>query len=130
MKAIIISIILAVILIGGAIFLKNNGISSSAFTRDFENVSLLDGKQVIEIHAKGGYFPRNTTAQAEIPTILKIKTQSTFDCSSALVIPDLNYRANLSPSGEVLVDIPPQKTGTKLQGLCAMGMYSFIIEFN
>jgi len=130
MKTTIISIIAVIILIGGTIILSRNNINSDAFTQDFNNVNIVDGKQIIEIHARGGYFPRITTAKADIPTVIKIETNGTFDCSSALVIPSIDYRNNLSPSGETLINISPQKAGTKLQGLCAMGMYNFSIEFN
>lgn len=126
-KAIYISIIFVILLIMGVIFLtKNNG----GLEDNINNVSIVDGKQIIEIKAKGGYFPRKTNAKADIPTVLKVKTQSNFDCSSALVIPSLNYRTNLPLTGETLVDAGTQKAGTKLQGLCAMGMYYFVIEFN
>ncbi len=94
------------------------------------NVSIVDGKQIIEISAKGGYAPRNTAAKAGIPTIIKVKTRGTFDCSSALVIPSIGYRGNLPPSGETIIDVPPQKAGSVLRGLCAMGMYNFSVEFN
>ena len=93
------------------------------------NVSNVGESQVIEISAKGGYSPRETTAKAETPTTLKIKTSGTFDCSSALTIPKLGYRANLPPSGETVVEVPPQKAGSTLAGLCLMGMYSFTIRF-
>lgn len=124
-KAIYISIIFVLILIWGAIFLggKNNQESKN-------NVSIVDGKQIIEIGAKGGYSPRTTNAQANIPTVIKMKTNGSFDCSSALVIPSLNYRNNLPLSGETSIEVPAQKPGAKLQGLCAMGMYSFTIDFN
>lgn len=93
------------------------------------NVSIADGKQIIEITAKGGYSPRVTTAKAEMPTTLKVNTNGTFDCSGALAIPSIGYRKNLQPSGTVDIDVPEQKVGTKLRGVCAMGMYSFTINF-
>lgn len=126
-KAIYISIILVLLLIWGAIFLSGNNKNSDD---NINNVSIVDGKQIIEINAKGGYAPRITKAQAEISTVIKMKTNGSFDCSSALVIPSLNYRNNLPLTGETLIDIPAQKPGAKLQGLCAMGMYSFLIDFN
>jgi len=127
MKKTAISILVAVILIGGTIFLTrgNNNLNNN-----INNVSIVDGKQIITINAKGGYAPQITTAKADVPTIIKMDTRGTFDCSSALVIPSLNYRKSLPPSGETLIDVPPQKAGTKLQGLCAMGMYNFSINFN
>ena len=127
MKTTIIYIFIVVILIGGTIFLTRG---NSNLSNDINNVNIVDGKQVIEINAKGGYSPRITTAKAGIPTVIKMKTNGSFDCSSALVIPSLDYRNNLPLSGETLIDVPAQKAGTKLQGLCAMGMYNFLIEFN
>ena len=94
------------------------------------NVSVVDGKQIITINAKGGYFPKTTNAKAGIATAIKVDTRGTFDCSSAITIPSLGYRSNLPPSGETLIDVPPQNAGTTLRGLCSMGMYSFAITFN
>ncbi len=95
-----------------------------------ENVEIVDGEQVIQIKAKGGYFPRFTEAKADIATTIEVTTEGTFDCSAALSIPKLNYNKSLPLSGTTEVDIPPQKAGTKLQGFCAMGMYYFEIEFS
>jgi len=127
-----ISIFAAAILIGGIIIFIgwDSNLSDTASSQTINNVSMLDGKQIITISAKGGYLPRVTTAKADIPTIIKVDTRGTFDCSSALVIPSLGYRKNLPPSGETLIDVPPQKIGASLQGLCAMGMYNFSINFN
>ncbi len=128
----IISILVATVLIGGAIvfFGGNKNSNNTAMPQAANNVSIVDGKQVITINAKGGYSPKVTTAKAGIPTIIKVNTQGTFDCSSALTIPSLGYRSNLPPSGETLSDIPAQSAGTSMRGLCAMGMYNFTINFN
>ncbi len=127
-KSTIISIVIAAILVGGAIMLSKGRVSSSA--GDQINAPLVvDGKQVVEIFAKGGYSPRLTQAKAGIPTLLKIKTSGTFDCSSAISIPAINYRANLQPTGETNIEIPPQEAGAVLRGVCAMGMYNFEIRF-
>ena len=121
-----ISILIASLLIVGVILFAGENSGDNAGN----NVSIVDGKQIIEIDAKGGYSPKKTTAKADIPTVLKIKTSGTFDCSSTLVIPSLGYRKNLPPSGEILVDIPLQKAGSAIQGMCAMGMYNFTLDFN
>ncbi len=128
MKKTGILIILAIVLIGGIVVLLRGGSATEAGKQD--NVSIVDGKQIIEINAKGGYLPRNSIAKANTPTAIKIITQGTFDCSSAVVIPSLGYRRNLPPSGETFIQIPPQKEGVTLQGLCAMGMYNFSVKFN
>jgi plastocyanin domain-containing protein len=93
-------------------------------------VSVVDGKQIIDITAKGGYSPRTITAQAGMPTILRVKTSGTFDCSSALVIPSINYRKNLPPSGITEIALGSQDAGKTIQGVCGMGMYSFAVRFN
>lgn len=129
MKAIIISIIVGVVFIGGAIILSRAGPATKTMTGQ-NNVSVVDGTQIIEIDAKGGYSPQKTIAKANMPTVIKMKTKGTFDCSSALVIPSIGYRANLPPSGETRIDVPPQKEGVTMQGVCSMGMYNFSITFN
>src|SRR3989344_682450 len=117
MKFAPLAIVISALVIGGAIIFSERGGASSA-TPTVINTSIVDGTQIIEINAKGGYSPRMTIAKANIPTVLTVKTQGTFDCSAALSIPALNYRTNLLPSGETKIEIPPQKAGTTLQGLC------------
>lgn len=92
--------------------------------------TVVDGKQTIEITARGGYSPRSITAQANMPTVLKVKTFGTFDCSAALAIPSIGYQKFLPASGETLIEISPQKPGTTLTGVCGMGMYNFSIKFS
>lgn len=130
MKATSISIIVAGLLIGGAVLFVISGKTSENNTKKMDNVSVVDGKQIIEIGAKGGYAPGVSVAKANIPTLLRIQTRGTFDCSSALTIPSIGYRANLPPSGVTEIEVPAQKSGATLQGLCAMGMYNFKVKFN
>jgi plastocyanin domain-containing protein len=108
------------------IFLATQSESAPA---DGKNVSVVDGKQIIEITAKAGYSPQKTIAQANLPTILKVKTTGTFDCSAALNIPNLKYSEVLPMNGTTEIPVPTDKTSGKLQGLCAMGMYNFEIDF-
>lgn len=129
MRATAISIIVAGFLIGGAILLVSSDKTSESNAKA-DNVSVVDGKQIIEIGAKGGYAPKVSTAKADIPTILRVQTRGTFDCSSMLTIPSIGYRANLPPSGVTEIEVPAQKQGATLQGLCAMGMYNFKVQFN
>ena len=136
MKLNTIAILIVVVLIGGSFVYSQNKkevVSDDTEKQEIKevksNVSVVDGKQIITIDAKGGYFPQVTIAKAEMPTIIKIATNSTFDCSSALVIPDLDYQKNLPPTAVTEIEVPPQKAGEKIEGLCSMGMYSFVIEF-
>ncbi|MDP3771930.1 MAG: cupredoxin domain-containing protein [bacterium] len=130
MKTTALSIAITVVLIGGAIMLvRGNKDSDNTRSQSANNVSVVGSKQVIEINAKGGYAPRITTAKADTPTVIKLTTNGTFDCSSAVRIPGLGYHSNLPPSGETFVEVPPQKVGTTVQGLCAMAMYNFTVNF-
>lgn len=130
-KKIIISILVIAVVAWGGIWLSQEKNDSGVETQQTAgNVSMVDGKQIITINVKGGYSPKLTTAKAGIPTVIKMNTQGTFDCSSALTIPSLGISKNLPPSGETLIDVPSQNTSTTLQGLCSMGMYSFAINFN
>ncbi len=87
-------------------------------------------KQVIEIFAKGGYSPAFVSAKANAETILRVKTQGTFDCSSALTIPQLGISKNLPPSGTTSIALGTQQPGTQIDGTCSMGMYNFTLYFN
>ena len=102
MKATNLSIIIALALIGGAWVLTRNvntDVQPETTKAAVNNVSVVDGKQIIEINAKGGYIPRKSTAKAGIPTILRFNTSGTFDCSSSVRIPSMNISKVLPQSG-------------------------------
>lgn len=124
-KISLIIIILALVIVF-IIVKKNSSISNEEVF--VNNVSFVDGKQIIEIKAKGGYFPKKSMAKAGVPTILRINTGGTFDCSSFVRIPELNINQNLPQSGPTDLDLGVSKPGL-LQGMCGMGMYPFEIEF-
>ena len=129
MKSNILSIIIAIAIIGSAIFFVNiNDLSNTVKEDPINNVNIVDGKQIIEIIAKGGYSPRKNVAKAGIPTILRFNTNSTFDCSSAVYIPSLKINENLPASGLTDIDIGIQEIST-LRVTCGMGMYSFTVSF-
>lgn len=93
-----------------------------------KNVEIRNGIQYITIEARRGYFPKQTIAQANMPTTLVVETDGTYDCSTALVLPSIGYKKLLPTKGEEIIDLGSPSTGT-LQGLCSMGMYSFTILF-
>ncbi len=126
MKATLISIVVAGVIIGGALMLTNN--NSGESVANANNVSIVDGKQIIEITARGGYQPRKSVAKAGIPTIIRFKTNGTFDCSSSVRISSLGVFKSLPQTGSTDIDIGNGKLGT-LQGSCGMGMYPFEIDF-
>ena len=98
--------------------------TSSAVTAD------KDASQVIHIMVKGGYSPSLSHAKAGKPLRLDMETNNTYDCSSSINIPALHFRKFLPATGVTAIDIPPQEKGSTLTVLCAMGMYSFDIQFD
>lgn len=94
------------------------------------NVTQQGSTQIIEIEAKGGYFPSLSEAKANVPTVLRIKTSNTYDCSLILAIPAMRYQARLPFDGTTDIQLPAQAPGTTLTALCGMGMYSFDIRFS
>lgn len=131
------SIIIAGIIIVGAWYFVSfdskattNGPVKTTTNTPVQNTEIRDGIQYITITAQGGYSPKMSTAKAGIPTKLVIKTNGTYDCSSSLVIKSLNYRNMLPNTGETIIDAGTLTAGQTLQGVCGMGMYSFIIQFN
>lgn len=128
MKQLLISGILVIIFsVGGIVLLLNKPQNTRSVA---SNITTVDGKQIIDITAKGGYAPKTTQAKADVPTQLKVSTNGTYDCSSGLRIPALSYAATLPASGETIIDIPPQKAGSTIDATCVMGMYNFSVAFN
>ncbi len=127
-KSVIQNILIVLALLLGGFFLFGSSNSTPEMTAN--NVVQNSENQTIAVHAKGGYSPKVTSAKAETPAILQMVTEGTYDCSSALTIPSLGIRTNLSPTGITEIEIPPQKPGTTVEGLCSMGMYRFVINFN
>lgn len=130
MKNLLSIIVVGVVLVGGVLLLARGNAGNAPTAADGSALMDTVGSQIISIRAKGGYSPRVTTAKANVASVIRVTTQGTFDCSSAITIPALGYRANLPPSGITEIPVPPQAPGTELRGLCAMGMYNFTVRFN
>lgn len=128
MKSTTISIIVALALIIGAVILAKGDVGSDQAAAGGNNVTVVDGKQVIEIKAKGGYKPEKSVAKAGVPTVVRFDTNGTFDCTAVVRIPSMNISKNLPNSGITDIDIGSQSVST-LQGTCGMGMYPFEVEF-
>lgn len=112
----------------GEFNLPQNKYQNVGNTPTNENVSIVEGKQIINLYAKGGYSPRITLAKADLPTILRVDTSGTFDCSSSIRIPSMNISQNLPMTGQTDIDLGIQKDRV-LNGTCGMGMYPFEIRF-
>jgi len=124
-------IISALVISFGIVFLgqSKNNVGSTGVEESAQNVEIRDGIQYVTINAKGGYSPRISTAQSNIPTKLIVKTKGTYDCSAALVIRSIGYQKVLQQTGEEIIDLGTPQTET-LQGVCSMGMYNFAVNFN
>lgn len=129
MKSTIISILIAIAFISGSFYLVNwdsNSVSDIAYA---SNVSIVDGIQIINLDARGGYSPRVSQAKAGIPTIIRFNTKNTFDCSASIRIPSVKVSRILPNTGSTDIDIGIQEVG-KFRGSCGMGMYPFEIIFS
>lgn len=93
------------------------------------NISEDGDTQYVDISVRGGYRPGLTVASADKNTIVRMKTQNTYDCSLAVIIPALSYSNYLPQTGTTEIEIPPQAKGSEIRGSCSMGMYSFKIRF-
>jgi plastocyanin domain-containing protein len=101
----IIILITGLVIAGFIVMLVITKRTSLEQTQNVNNVSVVDGKQFIEISAKGGYLPRKSVAQAGIPTIIRFKTRGTFDCSSSIRIPSMNISKVLPNTGSTDIDL-------------------------
>ena len=128
MKKSLIPIIVAVVVVIGIFAVGKINLSPKSSAGGVNNVSVVDGKQIIMINAKGGYQPSNSIAKAGIPTVIRFKTNGTFDCSSSIRIPGINISKILPQTGSTDIDIGTPQV-TTLQGTCGMGMYPFAITF-
>jgi len=134
----IIAIILAAVIILGALYFSNNKASTDSVVEkkyqeeeieeNANNVFITNGKQIVEIRAKGGFHPVHSIARAGVRTVLRIDTNGTLDCSSIVRIPSLNLSQNLPISGTTDIDIGVHQIG-KLYGTCGLGNYPFDIKF-
>lgn len=96
---------------------------------DAGSVVMENGRQVIDIAAKGGYSPRFVEAKAGVPTDLRVLTNGTYDCSSSIAIPSLGYQKLLPATGTETISLTAEQAQGTLKGTCSMGMYRFEIAF-
>lgn len=131
-KNTVISIIISIAIVGGMLYFVT-GISAVSDSQSdgvtqSQNVEIKDGVQYVTVTARGGYSPRTSVVQSDLPTILIVKTSGTYDCSASLVIRSVGFRKILQPTGEEIINLGTLKSGEKMQGVCGMGMYSFQIK--
>jgi len=131
-KTVSIIITLSLIVALGIIFSGGNSKSKDNIniTESIKDTEIKNGVQYVTINAKDGYSPRVVNAKAGIPTKLVVKTNGTYDCSASLVIHSIGYQKILPQTGETEIDLGIPKAGVPFQGVCGMGMYSFVINFS
>jgi len=136
MKSTIAWVVAAVLLAGTAwmVTSKKNAAmdaaaSASPTTSSTVAMNSSGDKQVITIAVKDGYTPRQVTAKAGVPVVLKLTTKDTVDCSTTFTIPSMKVQATLPQTGETPIEIPAQQAGSTLHATCGMGMYNLDIKF-
>ena len=131
-------ILISLILTAGIIWLLADNKAGRNFQQTAGNSNLniaanaimeKDGVQYINILVRGGYTPSQIKAKAGVTTKLVFETKGTYDCSSAISIPQLNYRAMLPATGSTVVEIPAEKAQNNLDIVCSVGMFRAQIEF-
>ncbi len=111
------------LLVFGAAFRGTSSVVSS------DVVTFDAGTQVIDISVNGGYTPSRVTAQAHVPTEIRLHTNGTYDCSASFVIPSLGYKKMLPATGITMVALSEDQAEGTLQATCGMGMYHLAIAF-
>lgn len=128
-KNTVVSLIISISLIGGAVyFVSDRTASSNEEVAQIQNVEVRDGVQYVTITAKGGYSPRVTEIKGDLPTKLVVKTDGTYDCSASLAVRSVGFQKILQPTGEEVIDLGTPQSGDTVQGVCGMGMYNFQIQ--
>lgn len=129
-KAVYVIITFALVVVIGVVFLGGSKSDDAETSEAIQNVEIREGVQYVTVNAKGGYFPKVSTAKAGIPTKLIVKTNGTYDCSASLVVRSAGFQKILAQTGEEVIDLGTPQAGKPVQGVCGMGMYNFIVNFN
>jgi sulfite exporter TauE/SafE len=102
--------------------------SASAAGNTPSRADIPEGELVLYVQ-NGGYFPQTLKAAANESVTLNLITDQTYSCTRDFVIPALNFYELLPDTGTVQVNIPSQKSGSRLFFTCSMGMYTGMIVF-
>ena len=129
-KSTLIAVTILLVGIVAFIFILGSKNSNGASSASVDNVQVKDGVQYITINAINGYSPAVTSAKAGMPTRLIVKTNGSYGCFSSLNIRSIGYQKLLPETGETDIDIGIPKADVPLRGVCGMGMYNFLVNFN
>lgn len=89
------------------------------------NTAPVEETNVVTINVKNnGYAPSQVKVPAGTDFQLKLVSKGVRSCALAFVIPSLNISVNLKTDDTVYIDIPAQKTGTRIPFSCSMGMFT------
>lgn len=85
---------------------------------------VVNGVQAVTINITDdeGYTPNEIRIKKGVPVKVTLRTQKTYGCARALVIPSLNIQKILPQTGEETFEFTPDKKGT-IDFSCSMGMY-------
>ncbi len=70
-----------------------------------------------------GYSPREITVRAGVPVRLILRTNNTYSCAAAFMLPEYGITANMNPTEERVFEFTPRRKGI-YSYTCSMGMYT------
>lgn len=108
--------------------LSFENMTRSMFPPTSDTAGVSSGELTLMVENQG-YFPKVLRAKANMPISLNLITNRTYSCARDFVIPALGFYELLPDTGSVIVDIPPQASGTRMFYTCSMGMYTGLIVF-
>lgn len=103
---------------------ESGGSSTAPRTADYT-----DGSPARITVQNNGYAPEFVLLPAGKPVQLHLLTDKIYSCSRAFYIPDLDLVEMLPPTGDTVITIPAQESGTVMQFMCTMGMYTGWFQF-
>jgi hypothetical protein len=125
----IVSLFISAALVGASLYFASDVfVARDDIIAQSQNVEVRDGIQYVTVVAQGGYYPRTSVIQPNLPTKLIVKTNGTYDCSAALAVRSAGFEKILQPTGEEVIGLGALKPGDSVQGVCWMGMYGFQIR--
>lgn len=91
--------------------------------------AIANGEVILNV-TNNGYLPALISAPANQTLKLTLVSKDTTSCARAFMIPLLNISTLMPKTGQQLIEIPPQKAGTRIGFTCSMGMYTGEIVFD
>lgn len=86
-----------------------------------------DGRQVVEVTIRGGYFPARIVARPGVPIRIAFRREDDDRCTERVVFSAPRLERHLASAGTTIVDLPAQPAG-EVRFTCGMGRYRGRIE--